>query len=181
MLKVRYGDGQYLSLDFFVTEPLETLIKKRAAFLVTHEQWNDPKRWYNGLYSQWDMKHQILRSPDDLDGLQSYAVACDDTALGKAPYLAAKNIFFPEQKEVDSIEKLHPQLRVGRPAADRERALSLRRLRHSELESQSREPGRRPSRQETCLADLRLSPCDAALLQHVCDRKRLSRDGSLSG
>ncbi len=104
MIKVRYGDGQYLSLDFFVTEPLETLIKKRAAFLVTHEQWNDPKRWYNGLYSQWDMKHQILRSPDDLDGLQSYAVACDDTALGKAPYLAAKNIFFPEQKEVDSIE-----------------------------------------------------------------------------
>jgi Family of unknown function (DUF5695) len=104
MLKVRYGDGQYLSLDFFVTEPLETLIRKRAAFLVTHEQWNDPKRWYNGLYSQWDMKHQILRSPDDLDGLQSYAVACDDTALGKAPYLAAKNIFFPEQKEVDSIE-----------------------------------------------------------------------------
>jgi hypothetical protein len=104
MLKVQYGDGQYLALDFFVTEPLETLIKKRAAFLVTHEQWNDPKRWYNTLYSQWDMKHQILRSPDDLDGLQSYAVACDDTALGKAPYLAAKNIFFPEQKEVDSIE-----------------------------------------------------------------------------
>ncbi len=104
MLKVQYGDGQYLALDFFVTEPLETLIKKRAAFLVTHEQWNDPKRWYNTLYSQWDMKDQILRSPDDLDGLQSYAVACDDTALGKAPYLAAKNIFFPEQKEVDSIE-----------------------------------------------------------------------------
>jgi hypothetical protein len=104
MLKVRYDNGQYLSLDFFVTEPLETLIKKRAAFLVTHEQWNDPKRWYNGLYSQWDMKHQILRSPDDLDGLQSYAVACDDTALGKAPYLAAKNIFFPQQKEVESLE-----------------------------------------------------------------------------
>ena len=42
MLKVQYGDGQYLALDFFVTEPLETLIKKRASFLVTHEQWNDP-------------------------------------------------------------------------------------------------------------------------------------------
>lgn len=104
MLKVQYGGGQYLALDFFVTEPVETLIKKRASFLVTHEQWNDSKRWYNTLYSQWDMKHQILRSPDDLDGLQPYMVACDDTALGKAPYLAAKNIFFPEQKEVDSIE-----------------------------------------------------------------------------
>jgi Family of unknown function (DUF5695)/F5/8 type C domain len=104
MLKVQYGDGQYLSLEFFVTEPLETLIKKRARFMMTHEQWNDPKRWYTGLYSQWDMKHQILRSPDDLDELQSYAVACDDPALGKAPYLAAKNVFFPDKDEIGSIE-----------------------------------------------------------------------------
>ena len=104
MLKVNSGDGKNLPLEFFVTEPLETLYKKRAHFLMTHEQWNDPKRWYNGLYSQWDMKHQALRSPDDLDGLQSYAVACDDPALGKAPYLAAKNVFFPEQDEITSVE-----------------------------------------------------------------------------
>lgn len=104
MLTVHYGDGEYFALDFFVTEPLETMIKKRARFLMTHEQWNDPKRWYNGLYSQWDMKHQMLRSPDDLDGLQSYAVACDDPALGKAPYLASKNVFFPAQDEITSIE-----------------------------------------------------------------------------
>ena len=104
MLKVRYGDGQYLALDFFVTEPLETLIKKRAHFLVTQDQWRDPKRWYNGLYSQWDMKNKILRSPDNLDGLQSYAVACDDTALGKAPYIAAKNVLFPDEKEIASVE-----------------------------------------------------------------------------
>ncbi len=104
MLKVKYGNGQYLPLDFFVTEPLETLIKKRARFLMTHEQWNDSKLWYNSLYSQWDMKHQKLRSPDDLDGLQSYAVASDDPALGKAPYLAAKNVFFPDQGEITSVE-----------------------------------------------------------------------------
>jgi hypothetical protein len=104
MVKVDYGHGRYLALEFFVTEPLETLIKKRARFLVTHEQWKDPKLWYTGLYSQWDMKHQVLRSPDDLDGLQSYAVASDDPALGKAPYLAQKNVFFPEQDEIDSVE-----------------------------------------------------------------------------
>jgi hypothetical protein len=104
MLTIHYGNDQYFALDFFVTEPLGTMIKKRAQFLMTHEQWNDPKRWYNGLYSQWDMKDHVLRSPDDLDGLQSYAVACDDPALGKAPYLAAKNVFFPEQDEITSIE-----------------------------------------------------------------------------
>lgn len=104
MLKVKYGNGSYLSLDFFVTEPLETLFKKRAAFMVDHEQWRDPSKWYNGLFSQWDMKDKILRSPDDLDGLQSYAVACDDPALGKAPYIAAKNVFYPSQKEIAAVE-----------------------------------------------------------------------------
>lgn len=104
MLKVNYGDGNYLALDFFVTQPLETLYKKRAAFMVDHEQWRDPSKWYNGLFSQWDMKDKILRSPDDLDGLQSYAVACDDPALGKAPYIAAKNVFYPSQKEIAAVE-----------------------------------------------------------------------------
>lgn len=104
LLKVDYGDGRYLSLEFFVTEPLEVLYKKRAAFLVSHEQHKDPSKWYKTLFSQWDMKHQILRSPDDLDGLQSYAVASDDTALGKAPYVAGKNIFFPVKSEIQAIE-----------------------------------------------------------------------------
>lgn len=104
LLKVEYGDGRYLSLEFFVTEPLETLFKKRASFLVTREQVHDTSKWYNTVFSQWDMKHQILRSPEDLDGLQSYAVASDDPALGKAPYLAGKNVFYPLQSEIDAVE-----------------------------------------------------------------------------
>jgi len=106
MLKVMYGDHEYLSLEFFVTEPLETLYKKRAHFLATTDQWKDPARWYDTLYSQWDMKNKILRSPDDRDGgsLQPYMVACDDTELGKPAYLAGKNIFYPNQQEIDSVE-----------------------------------------------------------------------------
>ncbi len=104
LLKVKYGDAQYLSLEFFVTEPLETLFKKRASFLVSHEQVKDPSKWYNTVFSQWDMKHEILRNPDDLDNLQSYAVASDDPALGKAPYIAGKNIFYPSQPEIDAVE-----------------------------------------------------------------------------
>jgi hypothetical protein len=103
-LKVDYGNGRYLSLEFFATEPLETLFKKRAAFMVTHEQHRDPGKWYNGLFSEWDLKHEVLRSPDDLDGLQSYAVASDDPILGKAAYIAGKNIFYPSQEEIDAVE-----------------------------------------------------------------------------
>jgi hypothetical protein len=104
LLKVDYGNAQSLALEFFVTEPLETLFKKRSSFLVSHEQVKDPSKWYNTVFSQWDMKHEILRSPDDLDNLQSYAVASDDPALGKAPYIAGKNIFYPSQPEIDAVE-----------------------------------------------------------------------------
>ena len=104
LLRAETGNGRYVSLEFFVTEPLETLFQKRASFMVTHEQWRDPNLWFNGLISQWDMKNQKLRSPDDLDGLQSYAVACDDPALGKAPYIAAKNIYYPSQPEIQAVE-----------------------------------------------------------------------------
>lgn len=104
MLQVRYGSGQYMALEFFVTEPIETLFKKRAAFVVSHEQHTDPSKWYDGLFSQWDMKNHNLRSPDDLDGLQSYAVAADDTALGKSAFIAQKNIVYPSQKEITAVE-----------------------------------------------------------------------------
>src|ERR1035437_5352881 len=58
------------------------------------------------LYSQWDMKNQILRSPDDRDGgsLNPYMVACDDTELGKPAYIAGKNIVYPDRSEIDSVE-----------------------------------------------------------------------------
>ena len=103
LLKVRYGKGQYLSLEFFVTEPLESLFKKRASFLVSHEQVRDPSKWYNSVFSQWDMKNHVLRTPDDLDGL-SYAIASDDPALGKAPFIAGKNIAYPNQPEIAAVE-----------------------------------------------------------------------------
>ncbi len=36
-LTVQYGAGQIHYLEFFITEPVETLIKKRAAFLVSKQ------------------------------------------------------------------------------------------------------------------------------------------------
>jgi hypothetical protein len=104
MLTVKYGRGRYLTLQFFVTQPLETLIKKRAAFIVSHEQHRNPKKWYNGLFSQWDMKHQVLRGPDNLDHLRRYMVACDDPILGKAEFIAEKNVYYPNAKEIAAVE-----------------------------------------------------------------------------
>ncbi|MFO7575466.1 MAG: DUF5695 domain-containing protein [Bacteroidales bacterium] len=107
LITVNYGDGESTQLEFFSTEPVETLIKKRSAFLVNSQQHRDPTKWYNGLYSVYDWKNEVLRGPDDTDGYDGwwgYVLASDDPALGKAPYMAAKNVYFPDDKEIASVE-----------------------------------------------------------------------------
>ncbi len=58
-LTIRYGKNQHMFLEFFSTEPLETLIKKRAAFLA-RSQHRDPSKWYNGLITDWNMESKVL-------------------------------------------------------------------------------------------------------------------------
>ena len=107
LLTLSFGDGAYMNLEFFVTEPLETLIKKRTAFLVDKQQHQGTGKWYEGLFSVWDMREAVLRGPENtggFDGWYGYTLTCDDTALPKAPFIAAKNVHFPEQKEIDAVE-----------------------------------------------------------------------------
>ena len=104
-LIVRYGNGQWTSLEFFVTEPLETVIKKRAAFLVNRHQHTDPSKWYHGVYSDWDQKNEILRGPEDRDSLSAWLTdANDDAGNARPAFVASKNVFFPDQAEIDSVE-----------------------------------------------------------------------------
>jgi len=103
-LTVSCGGGKTMRLEFFVTEPLETLIAKRSAQLAFRQQHRDPGKWYNGLISDWDMRNKVLRSPDDTDGLKDFWVASDDPGNCKAPYIAEKNVHFPSAKEIEAVE-----------------------------------------------------------------------------
>jgi len=105
-LAVNYGKGRRMFLEFFSTEPVETLIKKRAAFLA-RSQHRDAAKWYNGLITDWDMAAQKLISPEDyapIPRARYYAVTCDDPGLGKPAFLAAKNAEFPVQREVEALD-----------------------------------------------------------------------------
>jgi hypothetical protein len=105
MLRIKYGGGRWTTLEFFVTEPLETVIRKRAAFLVSHHQHTDPTKWYAGVYSDWDQKNEMLRSPEDRDSLSAWLTDADDDAGNARPaFLASKNAFFPEPGEIASLE-----------------------------------------------------------------------------
>ena len=105
-LTVRYGDGRRMELEFFTTEPIETLIRKRAAFIATCQH-RDPDKWYDGLFSEWNMASQTLLGPDNYDrikGWRIYEVSCDDPGLAKPAFLAAKNARFPVQAEVEALD-----------------------------------------------------------------------------
>jgi len=107
MLAVVHDGGRRTFLEFFVTEPLETLIRKRAAFLVSRQQIKDPAKWWDGVYGPYDMDAKVTRTIEDPDiflDRMVYALTCDDPGLCKAPFLAAKNVIFPDKAEIASIE-----------------------------------------------------------------------------
>ena len=103
LLTVRGAGGWAVPLEFFVTEPLETLINKRAAFIVKNQQHRDPAKWYDGLYSLWDRRQPAGRNllgPDHLAGQHPYAVSgSDDPANSKCLLVAEKNAAFPDAWE----------------------------------------------------------------------------------
>ncbi len=105
-LTVQYGGGQTMYLEFFVTEPLETLIKKRAAYLVTHQIITN--KWYSGLFCDVNMNDGALLTPDNHDTLdnsfQVYEIASDDAGESRPAYLAEKEAVYPVQSEVSALD-----------------------------------------------------------------------------
>jgi hypothetical protein len=108
VLWVRSPGNRAMPLEFFVTEPLETLVKKRASFIVRNQQHRDPTKWYDGLFSLWDRRkapNQNLLGPDHLGGQHPYAVSgSDDPSNGKPLLVAEKNVAFPDAAEVGALE-----------------------------------------------------------------------------
>ena len=91
-LTIEYGGGKYTHLYYFVTEPVETLLKKRSAFLVSKQHRNTGK-WYEGLLGEWNNADGVLLGPDCYDrisGWRIYEVTCDDPGLSKPAFLSSK-------------------------------------------------------------------------------------------
>ncbi|OGD27961.1 MAG: hypothetical protein A2V57_06055 [Candidatus Aminicenantes bacterium RBG_19FT_COMBO_65_30] len=107
MLTIVHDGGRRTFLEFFVTEPMETLIKKRARFIVEKQQVKDPATWWNGVYGPYDMAAKVTRTVEDPDiflDRMVYALTCDDPGLAKAPFIASKNVTFPDKEEIESLE-----------------------------------------------------------------------------
>ncbi len=106
-LTIHHDGNRRTTLEFFVTEPLETLIRKRASFIVNRQQIRDPGKWWDGVFAPFDMKNNVLRTMEDKDiftGRMVYVLTCDDPGLGKAPFVAEKNVSYPDDREIAGLE-----------------------------------------------------------------------------
>ncbi len=105
IITVTYNGKRKAYLNFFSTEPLDVLIKKRSHFIVAKQQHRDTSKWYNGLYSIWDMEQQKLLSPDDKGPLPDFVVGGSDDPSNCKPLLVAeKNVVYPDREEIASLE-----------------------------------------------------------------------------
>jgi hypothetical protein len=105
LITVQYGKGKKTYLNFFSTEPLEALIRKRSHFITTSQQIRDTSKWYDGLYSIWDMAQQKLLNPDDKGPLPDFVVGgSDDPSNCKPLYVSEKNVVYPDSAEIASLE-----------------------------------------------------------------------------
>ena len=95
--------GEKTHLQFFITQSLKTLIKKRAAFIVNNQICTDKTKWYNGLFGLWNMDTKTSPNPDNLQGLRPYMVSGGDDCF-KTPYLVRKNFIYPVDNEIEAIE-----------------------------------------------------------------------------
>lgn len=108
IITVNHNSTEQTILEFFSTEPLETLYKKRSSHMVDYEQVVNSSVWYDGLFGEWDLRNDVLRTPDNTDGMDLpwwiYVICCDDPGNAHAPFLAGKNVRFPIQAEIDALE-----------------------------------------------------------------------------
>lgn len=106
-LTLHQSYGRRTELEFFSTEPVETMMTKRAAF-IARRQHVAPAKWYDGLFGEWNMASKTLLGPDNYDrigGWRIYEVTCDDPGLSKPAYLASKNAEHPAASEVVALDR----------------------------------------------------------------------------
>lgn len=107
-IKIWYDNHKkWMTLEYFVTEPLDMLLEKRAAFL-TGKQCRDESKWYRGLLCEWDNEEKTCVTPekhDRLNGWFIYAICSDDPGLAKPSFLSSKIAEQPVQEQVDALDE----------------------------------------------------------------------------
>ena len=110
-IEIQYGKDEWTALVFNSIPQLETLIKKRADFIVKNQQVNDKKNERYGAFMMWDSeeKAMVFKAP------APYFYGCSDE-LGFADplFLSIKNTRYPNEKEIAALERYIDEFLFGK-------------------------------------------------------------------
>lgn len=107
-ITVSYGSGETTVLQFYVIEPLETLINNRAQFLVNKQQENDSSKGWYKAFMQWDMLNKQKLTRDNWNPAGTWedwhTGGSDDLGFAGPVFLSEKNIYNPNQSEITALD-----------------------------------------------------------------------------
>jgi hypothetical protein len=103
-IRVVYGDGEkYTNLLFYSLPPIDKLLKARADTIVE-------RHFYDNASDPYSRHHAFLPYDDKLESLflegeESWQVGgADEYGLPIAMFLAEKNVYYPNEKEIATLE-----------------------------------------------------------------------------
>lgn len=102
-IRFEYGDGYRTEIVCYSTYSMKELVDLRAKHIVEKQQYRGDK-WYDGMFSQWNMDLKRMTTYEDRMELMDYMISSDDPGLCKAPFIAEKNIFRPVREEIEAVE-----------------------------------------------------------------------------
>ena len=103
---LNYGKDEQMGLLYYVTDPLETAIKKHAAFRAARQQELDSSKAVFGVFNMWDAnKHYRVTTETDPELPCFFLNGTDDIGFGGPLALSEKNVYFPVQDEIDALER----------------------------------------------------------------------------
>ncbi|HWG59190.1 MAG TPA: DUF5695 domain-containing protein [Candidatus Acidoferrales bacterium] len=102
-LKLQYGDGRWTNLHFYCIEDIEGLLKARGKFVAERQFYTNPEDPYHRYHGFLPFDYRI--GSTFLDSDEVWEVGDSDEAGFSEPlFLAAKNVYYPSQAEVDTLE-----------------------------------------------------------------------------
>lgn len=102
-LKLHYAGGRWTNLHFYCTEDTESLIKARSRFIVERQFYENPEDPFLRHHMFLPFDHRIGSTFRDSDNVWEVG-GNDEYGFSEPLYLAEKNVYYPELKEIATLE-----------------------------------------------------------------------------
>ncbi|MEM1863782.1 MAG: DUF5695 domain-containing protein [Desulfurococcaceae archaeon] len=114
VLRIKYGDKEWVNYPFYAIENIESLFRKRAKFIIQYQRITDPNDIRQYAFLMWDSENKTVldSAPPLLDfgpgwprPPRSWMNGCsDEIGFAEPLTLAIKNLYHPDEEEIKALE-----------------------------------------------------------------------------